>query len=67
MLWMQKRGMPSVAGALIIVTAMMLLLAIVGAIVGSSVGEFTAALPTYQARLDNVAEQHIDTEKTESG
>ena len=31
---------------------MMLLLVIVGAIVGSSVGDFTAALPAYQERLD---------------
>jgi len=59
MLWMQKRGVPSVAGALIIVTAMMLLLAIVAAIVGSSVAEFTAALPTYQERLDVVVKKII--------
>jgi len=59
MLWMQKRGMPSVAGALIIVTAMMLLLAIVVAIVGSSVAEFTAALPAYQERLDLLVQNTI--------
>ena len=59
MLWMQKRGVPSVAGALIIVTAMMFLLAIVAAIVGSSVAEFTAALPTYQERLDVVVKKII--------
>ncbi len=59
MLWMQKRGVPSVAGALIIVTAMMLLLVIVGAIVGSSVAEFTAALPTYQERLDLLVQKTI--------
>ena len=59
MLWMQKRGVPSVAGALIIVTAMMLLLAIVAAIVGSSVAEFTAALPTYQERLDVIVRKII--------
>ena len=59
MLWMQKRGVPSVAGALIIVTAMMLLLTIVAAIVGSSVAEFTAALPTYQERLDVVVKKII--------
>ncbi len=59
MLWMQKQGVPSVAGALIIVTAMMLLLVIAGAIVGSSVAEFTAALPTYQERLDLLVEKTI--------
>jgi AI-2 transport protein TqsA len=59
MLWMQKHGLPAVAGALIIVTAMMLLVAIVAAIVGSSVAEFTAALPTYQERLDVVVRKII--------
>ena len=36
MLWMQKRGVPAVAGALIIVVAMMLVLAAVATIVGQS-------------------------------
>jgi AI-2 transport protein TqsA len=59
MLWMQKRGVPAVAGALIIVIGMMLLLAVVGAIVGSSVAEFTTALPTYQERLDVIVKKTI--------
>jgi predicted PurR-regulated permease PerM len=60
MLWMQKRGVPSVAGALIIVVVMMLILAVVGAIVGSSVADFTAALPAYQERLDAVVQRAIE-------
>jgi predicted PurR-regulated permease PerM len=52
MLWMQKRGVPAVAAALIIVSVMMLILGVLGTIVGTSVAEFTAALPTYQERLD---------------
>ena len=59
MLWMQKRGVPAVAGALIIVVGMMLLLAVVGAIVGTSIAEFTAALPTYQERLDLLVQKTI--------
>jgi AI-2 transport protein TqsA len=59
MLWMQSRGVPAIAGALIIVTAMMLILAVVGAIVGSSVADFTAALPAYQERLNEVVQQLI--------
>ena len=59
MLWMQKRGVPSVAAALIIVVAMMLLLAIVAAIVGTLVADFTAALPAYQERLDLLVENTI--------
>lgn len=59
MLWMQKRGVPAIAGALIIVTVMMLILLVVAAIVGSSVAEFTAVLPTYQERLDVVVNNVI--------
>ncbi len=52
MLWMQAHKVPSVLAALIIVTMLMLVLAVVGAILGTSIAEFTAALPAYQARLD---------------
>lgn len=52
MLWMQTHKVPSILAALIIVTMLMLVLAVVGAILGTSIAEFTAALPAYQARLD---------------
>jgi len=54
MLWLQQRKVPSIAAALLIVIAMMLLLAVVGGIVGTSIADFTAALPTYQERLDSI-------------
>ena len=41
MLWMQKKRVPSVLAAMIIVTIMMLIFAVVGAIVGTSIAEFT--------------------------
>jgi predicted PurR-regulated permease PerM len=47
---------PSIAAALLIVIAMMLILAGVGGIVGTSIADFTAALPTYQARLDAIVQ-----------
>jgi len=56
MLWLQNHKIPSVAATLLIVVLMMLLLAIVGGIVGTSIADFTAALPTYQARLDTIVE-----------
>jgi len=56
MLWLQNHKIPSVAATLLIVVLMMLLLAIVGGIVGTSIADFTAALPTYQARLDNIVQ-----------
>ena len=54
MLWLQSHRVPSIIAALIIVTMLMLILATVGAILGTSIAEFTAALPTYQARLDRI-------------
>jgi predicted PurR-regulated permease PerM len=52
MLWMQKRKVPTVLAALLIVTAIMMILGVVGSIVGTSIAEFTAALPSYQTRLE---------------
>lgn len=52
MLWMQRKGVPAVLAALFIVMLVMLILTVVGTVVGRSIAEFTAALPTYQARLD---------------
>jgi AI-2 transport protein TqsA len=67
MLWLQKKRVPSFLAAFIIVTTIMLVVAMVGTILGSSIAEFTASLPTYQARLDvivasflNFVAAHID-------
>jgi predicted PurR-regulated permease PerM len=54
MLWMQSKRVPSILAALVIVSVIMLLLAIVGAIVGTSIADFTAALPSYQQRLNGI-------------
>ena len=53
-LFLQKKGVPAVLSALAIVALVMLILAIVGTVVGRSIAEFTAALPSYQQRLDNL-------------
>lgn len=54
MLWLQARRIPPTLAALLVVTLMMLIIALAGAIVGSSIADFTAALPSYQARLDKM-------------
>ena len=59
MLWLQKQRVPSVLAALLIVSAMMFILAVVGIIVGSSIAEFTAALPAYQAGLDAIVQRAL--------
>jgi AI-2 transport protein TqsA len=54
MLWLQQKRVPSFLAALVIVSAIMMLMAVVGTILGSSIADFTAALPVYQARLDAI-------------
>ncbi len=56
MLWLQGKRVPSVIAALLIVIGIMLVIGTVGMIVGTSIAEFTAALPTYQERLDVIVE-----------
>ena len=57
MLWLQKRRVPTVLAALAIVSAMMLILFVVGTILGRTIAEFTAQLPVYQERLDAIVKQ----------
>ncbi len=59
MLWLQQKRVPSVLAALVIVMLIMLILAIVGTILGSSIADFTAALPDYQARLDVIVDSAL--------
>lgn len=56
MLWLLGKRVPSFLAALLVVSAIMLMLAVVGVILGSSIAEFTAALPGYQARLDVIVD-----------
>ncbi|MEL7186212.1 MAG: AI-2E family transporter [Pseudomonadota bacterium] len=60
MLWMQSKRVPSFLAALLIVSTIMLILAAVGTILGTSIAEFTAALPGYQARLDVLVDGAVD-------
>lgn len=59
MLWLQKKRVPSFLAALSIVAMMMLFLAMIGAILGTSIADFTAALPSYQARLDVIVDSGV--------
>jgi predicted PurR-regulated permease PerM len=60
MLWMQRNRVPSILAALIIVSLIMLIIAVVGTVVGSSIADFTAALPAYQERLDVIVEGFVN-------
>lgn len=60
MLWLQKKRVPSFLAALLIVTAILLIFGVVGTILGSSIADFTAALPGYQAQLDIIVDGVFD-------
>jgi AI-2 transport protein TqsA len=59
MLWLQRHRVPAVLAVFLIVSLMMLLLGVIGAILGTSIADFTAALPGYQARLNVLIEQTL--------
>jgi AI-2 transport protein TqsA len=50
-LWMQRRRVPSVLAALIVIGAMVAILLSAGVLVGASLGDFTSNVPVYQVRL----------------
>ena len=59
MLWLQRHRVPSVLAAILVVFGLMLFLAVVGSIVGSSIGAFTVALPGYQAQLSALLQSSL--------
>ena len=53
-LWMERKGVPSVAAVLIVVAAMVTFLLSIGVVVGASLNDFSNALPVYQARFHDM-------------
>lgn len=60
MLFMQQKRVPAIFAALVIVSIIMLILSVLGTVVGRSIAEFTAAIPSYQARLDSIVTGVLD-------
>lgn len=50
-LWLKKKSIPSILSVSIVVSAMVIILLLIGAIVGASLKSFTDALPFYQVRI----------------
>ena len=50
-LWLQRKRIPSFVAVLLVVSGMIAILLIVGAIVGASINSFYTELPVYQTRL----------------
>ena len=53
MLWLQEHRVPTVLAALLIVLAILGVITVVGVVVGRSLAAFTAAIPGYQAQLQD--------------
>lgn len=60
MLWMERKRVPAILAALIIVTIIILFLSVVGTIVGRSIADFTASIPAYQERLEAILQEVLD-------
>ena len=60
MLWLQSKRVPAIVAALLIVSGIILIFFLLGAILGTSLGDFTAALPAYQERLDVIVQGVFD-------
>jgi predicted PurR-regulated permease PerM len=50
-LWLERKRIPSVVAVLLVVSGMVTILLMIGAVVGASLNSFYAELPVYQARL----------------
>src|SRR3972149_423493 len=52
-LWLERKRIPSVVAVLLVVSGMVTILLMIGAVVGASLNSFYAELPVYQARLQD--------------
>ncbi len=59
MLWMQSRHVPAALAALIIMSGILLLLSLIVTIISTSVADFAAALPAYEARLEKILDVEL--------
>lgn len=50
-LWLERKHIPSLASVAIVVTIMVIVLLMIGALVGTSLKSFSDALPLYQLRI----------------
>jgi len=53
-LWLQRRAVPDALGVPLVAAGVICVLGLVGLVVGGSVNSFVAAVPRYQARLDEL-------------
>ncbi len=57
--WLEKRGIPSVISLIIVILGLTAVGLMVGALLGTSMTDFTAALPRYQERLTQLSAQAL--------
>jgi len=59
LMWMQRKGVPTVLAVLAVVLGLLLVGTGIGALVGSSLNDFSAALPEYQEKLEQETDQAL--------
>jgi AI-2 transport protein TqsA len=54
-LWLKKKGVPSVLSVLIVIAAMIIIFLLIGGLVGTSLANFSGSLPYYQKIIEDKA------------
>lgn len=57
--WLERRGLPSVLALIVVVLALVVFGLLLGVLLGTSMTDFTAALPRYQERLTQLSTQAL--------
>jgi AI-2 transport protein TqsA len=60
LLWLERRGMPVALAILIVMGGIVLILVGISVLIGSSIQEFNARLPSYQIRIRELVSQGIE-------
>ena len=56
---LQHRGLPASVALLVVISALLVIMFLIGSLIGSSVQDFTSTFPTYQARLQEMNDQFV--------
>jgi predicted PurR-regulated permease PerM len=58
--WLQGKGLPAGIALLLVLTALVIVMTLVGSLIGSSVQDFTGTFPVYEARLKEMSGGFVD-------
>jgi AI-2 transport protein TqsA len=58
--WLQRKGLPAGIALLLVLTALVIVMTLVGSLIGSSVQDFTNSFPAYETRLRQMSSGFVD-------